>query len=166
MRKFIYNSIVERLKTVEDENGEQAIKHFDLWNSQVKYAEQPFGLPAVFLGFRSINWRLTGNSVREAVVTVELHVITQRNMPTSSELPCAETPLDFFDLLAKINVCLYQYANRDDRFEHNALTPVQSTTDHDCGELRDDIEVFECHAVDASAMPDLQKKTVKMHLNI
>lgn len=51
MRKFLYLSLMERLKQLTDETGEPVIKTFDLWNEQVSFLEQEeaFETPAVFI---------------------------------------------------------------------------------------------------------------------
>jgi hypothetical protein len=51
MRKFLYLSLMERLKQLTDETGEPVIKTFDLWNEQVSFLEQEeaFETPAVFM---------------------------------------------------------------------------------------------------------------------
>jgi len=158
MRKFIYQSIVQKLQEIQDENETPVIQHFDIWNNNLEYleSEQPFNTPAVFVEFMPIEWRHQGGGVRDAAVTVALHVVTRQNAPTSNELPYAEQSLQFFDILTSINRCLHRYSNKNYDFGHNALTATQSLTDHDCGELRHDIEVFTCHATDASAMSPLQ----------
>jgi hypothetical protein len=168
MRKFIYQSIVDRLKEIKDDGGESIIKHFDLWNNNLEYVEeeQPFLTPAVFVELQPVVWRHQGKGVREAAVNVVLHVITQRNMPMADGSQYAELSLTFFDLLTEINCCLYGYAKTGEYFGHDALTGVQSVTDHDCGELRHDVETFSCHAVDASAMPNPQKIKIVPQINI
>lgn len=58
MRKFLYLSLMERLKQLTDETGEPVIKTFDLWNEQVSFLEQEeaFETPAVFIEFRPVKW--------------------------------------------------------------------------------------------------------------
>jgi hypothetical protein len=152
MRKFIYQSIVEKLKEMKDANDVQIIKHFDIWNNNLLYIaeNEPFYTPAVFIEFREIEWRHQGRGVRDAAVGIVLHVITQRNAPTAADQPYAELSLEFFDLLTGINRCLHRHAKAGDHFAHDALTSTASATDHDFAELRHDIEVFVCHAQDAS----------------
>ena len=156
MRKFIYQSIVEQLKTITSPSpseGGELIKHFDIWNNNLQYIEQneAFYTPAVFVEFLPIEWKHQGNNVREAKVDIALHVITQRNAPTSHELPYESEALRFFDLLTEINVCLHGHFKRGDDFAHDALTATQSITDHDFEELLHSVEVFTCHAADWSA---------------
>ena len=137
--------------------------HFDIWNNNMEYIEQneAFNTPAVFIEFNPITWKHQGNGVREASVDIVLHVITQRNAPTSHELPYEEQAFAFFDLLTEINVCLHGHVKTGENFGHDALTSTQSTTDHDFEELRHDMEVFTCHATDCSAIPKYKKVKAK-----
>jgi len=152
MRKFIYQSVVEKLQQEIPE-----IAHFGLWNNQLTYieGEVPFELPAVFVEFRTIRWQHQGNGVRDAAVEIVLHTLTEAK---------AKKPLQFFDLLTDINRALHKHVKVSDYYGHNAFTAIQSTTDHNFGEIRHDIEVFSCNAQDCSAMekPKKVKATVKI----
>lgn len=163
MRKFIYRSIVESLKGIQESDGTPVIKHFDVWNNNLLYiaGNEPFYTPAVFVEFREIEWRHQGRGVREASVGIVLHIVTQRNAPTSEELPYAEHSLSFFDLLTAINCCLHGRAKAGERIGHDALTAVASATDHDFAELRHDVEIFACHAIDASAKEEYATVAIK-----
>jgi hypothetical protein len=157
MRKFIYSSIVERLKTIENEEGEQAIKHFDLWNNQIEYIdeEQPFGLPAVFLEFQSINWRYQANKLYTTdLVAVKVHVVTRRAMPTAAGSDYSEAGLSFFDLIDGVRRALTGYSHTSEIGSHGLLYNVQSDTDADAGELRNDVEVFTCTGTDRSLVAE------------
>lgn len=72
MRKFLYLSLMERLKQLTDETGEPVIKTFDLWNEQVSFLEQEeaFETPAVFIEFRPVKWN--GGMPQQADVTLRL----------------------------------------------------------------------------------------------
>ena len=158
MRKFIYQSIVEKLQQLTDTQEQPAIKFFDLWRNQLSVIEeeQPFELPAVLVEFRPIQWRHQGNAVREAAVEIVLHVLTRQNEPQAFE---------FFDLLTDINRALHRHFKTSKKFNHDALTATQSTTDTGFYEIRHDIEVFSCHVQDASAMPErltIKKPVVKI----
>jgi len=157
MRKFIYQSIVEKLSEAVPE-----IKSFGLWNNQlaVIQGEIPFALPAVLVEFRPITWRHQGSGVREAAVAIVLHVLT----PTMTEMPDSAESLQFFDLLTNINRALHRHASSGYCFSHDALTAAESQTDNNCGEIRNDIEVFTCHATDCSAMPDYQRRKVTVEI--
>jgi hypothetical protein len=156
MRKFLYKSIVEKLKEIKDSDDNAVIKHFDVWNNNLVYIQEnePFQCPAVFVEFGRIEWRHQGGGVREAAVEIILHVVTQRNAPTSHELTYEDLSLQFFDLLTQINVCLHGHSKTEYNFGQDDLTSTYSITDHNFEELRHDIEGFSCHVCDASAMPE------------
>lgn len=149
MRKFIYQSVVEQLLTLKNAEDAPVIKHFDVWNNNLTYIpkNEAFYTPAVFVEFERIDWRHQGRGVRDATVTVILHVVSQRNSPTSYELEYATDALLFFDILTRINDCLHGHVKRENRFEHDAITSIYSITDHDFEELRHDIEAFACHGL-------------------
>jgi hypothetical protein len=160
MRKFLYKSIVEKLKEMKDSEGNPAIRHFDIWNNNLVYIREneAFLCPAVFVEFGRIDWRHQGGGVREAAVEIVLHVVTQRNAPTSHELEYEEPALQFFDLLTDLNKCLHGHVKISDNFGHDALTATYSVTDHDFDELRHDTEAFTCHVCDATAANYLRFK--------
>jgi hypothetical protein len=181
MRKQLYLAVVERLKKIvadedgkyviyvpaEAEPGEEetpvpdaVIKHFDVWNNNLMYAQEneAFLTPAVFVEFEPIPWRHNLKGVREAELRFNLHVISQRNMPTGNELEYAEESLAFFDLLNAVNACLHGFTQVSDKGVIDALTSINSTTDNDFDDLRHDIESYSCHITDYSAM--LQQETI------
>lgn len=146
MRKIIYNAISAALANV------QGIAHVGLWNNQLAYIEeeQPFDTPAVFIEFGQIDWKHQLHGVREAVITVRLHVVTDSRLSPWSEV------VNVFDLLDQINATLHGLhsvtlpAGDPGSSVMDALTSIQSITDHDFGELQDNIEVYECHVTDGS----------------
>ena len=75
MRRFLYLSLIERLKQLTDRDGKPVIRTFDLWNEQISFLEQeePFDVPAVFIEFRPVKW--TGGGTQTADVTLRLHII-------------------------------------------------------------------------------------------
>lgn len=171
MRAVIYNTIREALQSLL-EDGQPVIKHIDLFNRQVDYAEeeQPFLTPAVFIEFTSIDWQHQLHGVREATVTVRLHVVTDTRVGKWHDT------VPRLSLCDDINRCLHGLhavnqgvgveviehdfgVSRDTEFRPldapccvmNDLTLVRSTTDHDFGELADNIEEYQCLVTDASA---------------
>ncbi|MDR0559117.1 MAG: hypothetical protein LBG92_03040 [Prevotellaceae bacterium] len=168
MRKFIYKSIVNRLKQLVDARENQIIKHFDLYNQNINIIieNEAFHTPAVFVEFADIEWQHQSIGVRDAQVTVRLHVFTQRAAPAPDELDYAEQSLDFFDLLTDINTCLHGLTRTAYLFTHDAITSVASKTDNNFAELRHDVETFACHAQDASAVDvDMQKLDISPIIN-
>jgi hypothetical protein len=168
MRKFMYLSLIEKLKEWRDENGQPVIRHFDLWNDNMEYIREneAFFTPAVFVEFGTITWGHQGEGVREAALTITLHIITERNMPTSHELPYEQEALRFFDLLTGVNRCLHGHAKTGGVFSHDALTSLQSITDHDFDELQHNREIYTCHILDGSAAPVLRTIKAAVKINV
>ncbi|MDR2652065.1 MAG: hypothetical protein LBC68_07080 [Prevotellaceae bacterium] len=153
MRKFIYLSIVERLSELKNPDGEQLIKHFDLWNNNLEYIEdeQPFNTPAVFVEFQSINWRYQANKLYNTdLVAIRLHIVTQRNAPSAHNSEYEEHAIAFFDIIDLIRKTLIGFECKNETGVHGPLFNVQSDTDNNAAELRNDIEIFTCTATDYS----------------
>lgn len=104
MRKQIFLDIQKKVLSVVDQNKEPIIKHFDLWNNQLKFleTENPFDSPAVFLDFHNISWHTLGCGVREGEFSFSLHFVTRFYENTSSHSPCQDEQLDFLDIPEKI----------------------------------------------------------------
>lgn len=140
MRKTIYDTIVRALEAVPD------IAHVDLWNDQLLNAEteQPFATPAVFVEFDTIEWRQLLHGVREASVSMRLHTITDSRVGTWSDIA------RHFCLLDGIAAALHGLHHvAADGSVMDALTLESSATDHNFGELRDDIDTYACHVTTA-----------------
>ncbi|MBR4963499.1 MAG: hypothetical protein IKY54_06335 [Muribaculaceae bacterium] len=138
MRKQLYEFIEERLKGLGD------IKHIDIWNQQLIYpeAEQAFETPAVFIEFGPIGWSLLGGKAREADVVFNLHIATD-----SREERWRDN-IEVFELLDRISHAL---TGEHDDEGINSITPVESVTDADFGELMHNEESFKCHVIDMTA---------------
>lgn len=162
MRKFIYNSLVNRLKQVSDANGEPIIKSFDIWNNNIQNLSigQAFELPAVFIEFAPFSWSHQGGGVRDTIATIRLHVLQQVNAPSLDERGYTDHSLTRFDLLTCINVALHGYSRSTDYFGFGALTSTLSTTDNDYGEVVTDIEEYQCRCNDSSMLSLEQESAV------
>jgi len=148
MRALIYNTIKTALESIVGNNNVSIIKHVDLFNNQLTYIEeeQPFETPAVFIEFQPIEWGEQLHRVREAVVRVNLHIVTDSRVGSWSD---AVSRLALCDTVnAKI-----QGLGTVDLAGNvmNALTLTSSTTDHDFDELQDNIETYSCHITDRSS---------------
>lgn len=69
MRKFIYQSIVDKLSEIQDADNNSVIQHFDIWNNNIISAgegeqEETFDKPAVFVEFQPIEWIHQGSISR------------------------------------------------------------------------------------------------------
>ncbi len=149
MRKIIYQTISNALLAILDENQQPIISHVDLFNNQLLYAEeeQPFNTPAVFIEFRDIVWNVLPRGRREAVVTVNLHVVTDSRLGNWSDA------VEVFDLLDQINAAIHGLKYTDENGSAmDALTCVASSTDSSFDELQDNIETYSTHITDTSAL--------------
>lgn len=149
MRKIIYQTISNALLAIFDENQQPVINHVSLWNNQLLYAEeeQPFNTPAVFIEFRDIAWNVLPRGRREAVVTVNLHVVTDSRLGRWADA------VDVFDLLDQINAAIHGLTYSDENGKAmDALTCIASSTDSSFDELQDNIETYATHVTDTSAL--------------
>lgn len=99
MRRFLYLSLIERLKQLTDRDGKPVIRTFDLWNEQISFLEQeePFDAPAVFIEFRPVKW--TGGGTQTADVTLRLHIVTPWKGSSREGGGFQQQALERFDLL-------------------------------------------------------------------
>lgn len=148
MRKFLYLSLIDRLKQLTEETGEPVIKTFDLWNEQVEYIEQEeaFLTPAVFIEFTPVKW--TGGGTQQADITLRLHIITAWNGSARDGSTFQQQTLQRFDLLDRIDRHLFNLAGDDGRTSFSVLRRTGSSTNHNHEELVEDITDFTCRVID------------------
>jgi hypothetical protein len=171
MRKLLYELLRTALLSIEQDD-QPVIQHVDVWNNQVEYAqeEQPFLTPAVFIEFDAIDWQPLLRGVREAVITVRLHVVTDSRQGKYEQV------LPRLDLLDRINRTMYQLnatmqgvgfdviqgnfrVGEDSKLRPadkprsviNDIKLTRSITDHNFDELADNVEEYQCYVTDASA---------------
>ena len=150
MRKELYLDIKNRLKTVQNTNGEQLFKHIDLWNKQVERIEQeePFDCPAVFIEFNPMNWRTQGNRVQDCDLTVRLHIVTEWSAGTADGSPTEEQALEFLNIANHVVAVLQGFSTP----YMNSWMRTKSITGHDHEQYVDNVEEYSCNLFDASAV--------------
>ncbi len=162
MRKQLFQSVCDRLQLLQQtitgeyfvansiDQTKSVFVHFDLWNQQLDYLdeEQPFNTPAVFIEFMPIKWRQQSQALRDATVTIRIHVVTRRNIPTYNNAAYGSEALNFFDLLSAVNLCLH--GHKGDNF--GTLTGTVSETDNNFDELMHSIEQYETMVTDIGAV--------------
>jgi hypothetical protein len=150
MRKQLYLDIKNRLKSVQDENGEQLFKHFDLWNRQVEFIEQetPFQCPAVFVEFSPMQWKTIGNRVQDAQLTTRLHIVTDWYAQTADYSPTEEQALEFLDVIDRTVAVMQGFTAS----ETNGWMRSLSITNHDHERYVDNVEEYICNLRDTSAV--------------
>ena len=149
MRKMIYLGLTEWLKGLKDGDGQPLIRHIDLWNEQVEFIEQeePFATPAVFIEFRHVQWATLGGTAQQADVPFRLHVVTTWQGSAKDGSPFRADALDRFDLLDRIDACLFSFGMYEGKDSVCMTRRTGSSTNHNHAELVEDISDFTCRAV-------------------
>lgn len=148
MRKQLYLAVIERLKTIVNESGEQTLRHFDLWNENVAFIEQEaiFAMPAVFVEFLPIDWKSLGGGVQSAQIQFRLHIVTNTKGSAADGSTYQPDALQLFDLLDDVHRALSGF--RGSHFRQ--LQRVASHTNHNHEELIESIETFAVNVDDVS----------------
>jgi hypothetical protein len=148
MRKNIYLAIVERLNAAG-----LGIKHISLWNNQIANVEKErgFALPAVLVEFDAIERRQLAGHTTSSRFRVRLHILTGTLATPESGGSYQTRALQFLDLIDGVSAAVTGL----DGEGFNCLMCVESHTDHDHGEISDNIEVFVTQATDGSAVKPL-----------
>lgn len=160
MKKQLYLDIVNRLKSITDEDGTQLLQHFDLWNRQVDFLEEetPFRTPAVFVEFMQHNWQTLGLKKQCADLNIRLHIVTQWFSDTADNTPgeFKDKAVEYLDIIDKVVAKMQNFAPANS----NEFTRTQSIPNHDHARYVDSIEEYVCNIVDTSAVPQPQYATV------
>ncbi|MDR0937977.1 MAG: hypothetical protein LBN29_01290 [Mediterranea sp.] len=141
MRRLLYLSLIERLKTLTDDNGQPVIKTFDLWNEQVEFIEQEeiFAMPAVFIEMQPLKWATLGGDSQQADATVRLHILTPWDGSSRDGSQFQEQTLARFDLLDRIDRCLFNLTADDGQAQIYMFRRSGTATNHNHGEVVEDI---------------------------
>ena len=169
MRLTLYDALLARLACVRTVDGipayireqsansgaekpPQAIKTFDLWNEQVERLKEqrPFGVPAVFVEFRPIVWGQSGNGSKYADVEVRLHILTATLATPNS--PYKDAALYRLHLIRAIEQAFVGFAGvtKDKTRSFGTFVHLESESDHNHGEVREDIETWKTRCYDRS----------------
>ena len=146
MRANIYKALVQKLKEYTDAEGNQVFKHFDLWNEQVDFIEDetPFDVPAVFIEFGMINWNDTTQNIQRATVPVRLHVVTEWKGSECDGSLYQDKALERLDIVDGLASHLFNWSHNDGATNIQRMQRKASHTNHNHGELVEDIEDFTC----------------------
>lgn len=149
MRKQLYLGIIGKLKSLQDENGGQVIRHFDLWNEQVAFIEQEeaFDIPAVFVEFLPIQWQYGTDGARTADAQFRLHIVTGFKGSASAGSPYQKDALLLFDLLDDITAALFRLSGEGFR----DVQGIRSDTNHNHEEIIESLETFRVSMSDGRA---------------
>ena len=146
MRADIYKALVEKLKEYADAEGNRVFKHFDLWNEQVEFIEDetPFDTPAVFIEFQTINWGDTMQKVQRGTLPLRLHIVTEWKGSTNDGSIYQEQALKRLDLVDGLSSHLFNWRHGQNGVNIQHMQRSASYTNHNHGELVEDIEDFTC----------------------
>ena len=145
MRKQIFKAIAQRIaERVPD------IKFIDLWNEHVVEVSSsvPWPLPAVFIEFEQYEVRQLSIWKREADIPVRLHIVT-RSVPYTAGAADKriDLALQYFDLIDRVNAAMQGLSGTG----FAAFQLTASATNHNHGELMENIERWQTRAVDTTA---------------
>lgn len=155
MRKQLYKFLIILLESVTDtsDNKIKLVKHIDLWNQNVEFAEvgEIFNTPAVFIEFSDIKYETyRGTATRQyGDVNVSIHIVTRSLSSTSNFSNSQDAALNFLELIDRIHNTL----DGKSAPGIGALRRIMSVTNHNHGELLESIETYTTTVKDASALP-------------
>ena len=182
MRKILFLNIAERLEQVvwidgiptfepdaEKRTGKRPVLlHFDLWNENIAQLtkQRPFPTPAVFFEFEPVRWSYAGQRVREADVVLRLHVITTTVATAEAGNRYRDKALERFDIIDALTQALLGFSYDDGIRQAGTMRAYESATDHDHGEVCEDIESWVTHCRDAAGCDIPQPTTHPLRLGI
>lgn len=149
MRANIYKALVDKLKAYTDAEENQVFKHFDLWNEQVDFIEDetPFEMPAVFIEFQTINWTDTMQNIQRAQFPIRLHVVTEWKGGTNDGSLYQEKSLERLNLVDGMAAHFLNWRFSNKITEIQRMQRTASYTNHNHGEVVEDIEGFTCTVI-------------------
>lgn len=164
MYKTLYLAIVEALKKITNNNDEQILKHFDIWNRNVEFVEQdqPFVCPACFVEFLPIKWDSIGTKIQEATVSVRLHIVTEWFSQTADNSPVKEAALEYLELPSQIMSILH--CNTLEEINTSAWMRTNSTINHNHERYVDSIEEYVFTVRETAAHKQKTTSPVKLHI--
>ena len=145
-RKRIYEAVVNRLQ-----EASLGFVHFGLWsNFREENTPTPvFSTPAVLVEFEPVNWRMIRREIREGLLTVRVHIITDGAADDMAHFDLAETVVDTLQGL---------HGAEGDGF--SSLIPFESVTDTLCHALRDDRESFTTRVIEMPPLPKVAPQLI------
>lgn len=136
--------------------GTPAINHVGLWNGDTSRLTQsrPFVPPAVFIEFCPVSWGSLGRGAVQCDMVIRLHIVTATLAQTDT--PYRDEALRRFRLIRAIKAAFADFGGPADREgrSYSRFKYHSSTTDHDHGQVCEDLEEWQTHCVDCSASGD------------
>ncbi len=152
MRTFLYTSLTNHLKKLTDTEGDQLIKHIDLWNEQVEFIEQetPFATPAIFIEFLPFNWQTLGGNAQRCSPTIRFHIIQSYKGSEADGSIFRNDALERFTVLDAIDNHMkgFEAMTEDKKKTITMWQRSSSSTNHNHEELIEDITDYTCMLFD------------------
>lgn len=173
MRLRLFNDIearLSRVRLVDDkviyhrpkrgENaampGTPAINHVGLWNENTTRLTQlrPFSPPAVFIEFYPITWGELGRNAVQGDMTIRLHIVTATLAQTDT--PYRDEALQRFRLIRAVKAAFVDFGGKADKHgrSYSRFRYYGSSTDHNHEQICEDLEEWQTHCIDCSAVID------------
>lgn len=116
--------------------------------------------------FEPLRWSYAGQRVREADVVLRLHVITATVATSEAGNRYRNKALERFDIIDALTQALLGFSYDDGLRQAGTMRAYESETDHDHGEVCEDIESWVTHCRDASGCDLPQPTTQPLRLGI
>ena len=125
------------------------VQHVGIWNEDIENLRKsrPFKLPAVFVEFMPCAWGQLGNGAKQADMMIRLHIITSTlAMVDTQYRPEALFRFELCRAIAE-GLCYLGGAEDERGTAYTRIQYLESLTDHNHGEVIEDIEGFRTHCV-------------------
>jgi len=149
MRATFFLDIVNKLKSIVDNDNKPVIKHFDLWNEQIAHGNdgQIFAMPAIFIEYNPIKWEQLGALRQTASVSFNLIIVSETKARSSDNSPTQDKALAHLQLIGIVHKCLQNW--NGDYF--GSLTRTDSVHNHDFTNILAHVETYRSKMIDDSA---------------
>lgn len=172
MRQQLYLMLVQRLQLLcrhpngsfylhnQPGHAHQVFRHFDLWSPILEWLDEepPFALPAVFIDFAPIQWRQQSQGIRDATITIRIHIVARRRQPSRNPVPGQMVPTDFLALPDGLQLCLHGFKTGP----FGAFTNTMSEIDNQIDELAHLVETYTTLATDSTAQWPLTTQSAQL----
>ena len=144
MRTQLYTALIDKLKEYTNDDGTPVFRHFGLWNRQTDFLEDevPFALPAVFIEFGRIEWGAPIQAAQRATLPFILHVATEYSGDESDNSLYQAEALKRLGIVDGLGDHLNNWRLSSEHFTIQQTYRTASDTNHDHGEIIEDIESF------------------------
>ena len=106
--------------------------------------ETPFDVPAVFIEFRGITWSDTMQNVQRAQFPLRLHIVTEWMGSECEGSLYKDKALERLNIVDGLVSHLFNWSHKENTTNIQRMQRSASYTNHNHGELVEDIEDFTC----------------------